>query len=97
VLLLFERHDVVADLDGAERLEEQACAARGRAVDDARYRAAMLRLDDEDIAAVPLGDDLILQVLGCVLAAQIRLEQKLRSRVRCLRSRSRITLSSGLA
>ena len=34
--LLLERDDVVVDLDGAERLEKQARAARRRAVHDAR-------------------------------------------------------------
>ena len=37
--------------------------------------AAMLGLDDQHVAAVPLGDDLILQVLRGVLAAQVRLER----------------------
>ena len=39
VLLLLERDDVVVDLDRAERLEEQARAARGAAVHDAGNRA----------------------------------------------------------
>ena len=38
-LLLFERDDVVVDLDGLERLEEQARAAGRGAVHDARDRA----------------------------------------------------------
>ena len=42
--LLLERDDVVVDLDGAERLEEQARAARRRAVHDARNAAAVLGL-----------------------------------------------------
>ena len=74
-LLLLERDDVVVDLDRAERLEKQARAARRRAVHDAGNAAAMLGLDDEHVAAVPLGDDLILQVLRRVLAAQVRLER----------------------
>ena len=74
-LLLFERDDVVVDFDRAERLEEQAGAAGRRAVDDARNAAAMLGLDDEHVAAVALGDDLILQVLRRFLAAQVRLER----------------------
>ena len=37
--------------------------------------AAVLGLDDEHVAAVALGDDLILQVLRGVLAAQVRLER----------------------
>ena len=75
VLLFLERDDVVVDFDRAERLEKQAGAARRRAVDDAGNRAAMLGFDDEHIAAVPLGDDLILQMLRRVLAAQVRLER----------------------
>ena len=74
-LLLLERDDVVVDLDGAERLEKQARAARRRAVHDARDAAAVLGLHDEDVAAVPLGDDLILQVFRRLLAAQVRLER----------------------
>ena len=43
-------------------------------------RAAMLGLHDQDIAAVPLGDDLVLQVLRRVLAAQVRLERAAQAR-----------------
>ena len=75
MLLFFERDDVVVDFDRAERLEKQAGAARRRAVDDAGNGAAMLGLDDEHVAAVPLGDDLVLQILRRVLAAQVRLER----------------------
>ena len=74
-LLLLERDDVVVDLDGAQRLEEQARAARRAAVDDAGNRAAVLGADDEHVAAVAVGDDLLLQVLRRVLAAQVRLER----------------------
>ena len=74
MLLFFERDDVVVDFDRAERLEKEAGAARRRAVDDTWNRAAMLGFDDEYIPAVPLGDDLILQMLRRVLAAQVRLE-----------------------
>ena len=37
--------------------------------------AAMLGLHDQHVAAVALGDDLLLQVLRRVLAAQVRLER----------------------
>ena len=74
-LLLLERDDVVVDLDGAQRLEKQAGAARRRAVDDAGNVAAVLRSDDEHVAAVAFGDDLILEVLRRVLAAEVRLER----------------------
>ena len=40
----------------------------------------MLGLHDEHVTAVSLGDDLILQVLRRVLAAQIRLERRAQAR-----------------
>ena len=74
-LLLLERDDVVVDLDRAERLEEEARAAAGAAMDDARNRRPVLGSHDEDVPAVAIGHDLLLQVFGRVLAAQIRLER----------------------
>ncbi len=74
-LLLLERDDVVVDFDGAERLEKEAGAAAGAAVDDPGNRGPVLGSDDEDVPAVAIGDDLLLQVLRRVLAAQIRLER----------------------
>src|SRR5262245_66123030 len=41
---------------------------------DARDPAPVLGLDDQDVAPVALGDNLVLQVLLRVLAAQVRLE-----------------------
>ena len=79
--LLLERDDVVVDLDRAQRLEEQAGAARRRAVDDARDRRAVLRAHDEDEAAVAVGDDLILEVLRRVAVAQERLERAAQPRL----------------
>ncbi len=73
-LLLLQRDDVVVDLHRAQRFQIQAGATRRRAVHDSGNAAAMLRLHDEDVTTVPLGDDLVLQVLGRVLAAQVRLE-----------------------
>ena len=73
--LLLERHDVVVDLDGAQRLEEQAGAARRTAVDDARDGRAVLGAHHQHEAAVAVGDDLVLQVLRRVAAAQERLER----------------------
>ncbi len=73
--LFFERDDVVVDLDGAERLEEQARAAGRRAVHDSRNVAAMLGLDHDDVSTVPLRDDLILQVFGRLFSAQVGLER----------------------
>ena len=35
----------------------------------------MLRPDEEDVAAVAFGDDLVLQILGRVLSTQIRFER----------------------
>ncbi len=78
--LLLERDDVVVDLDGAERLEVEAGAARRRAVHDARNRRPVLGLHDDHIAAIALGDDLILQVLRRVLAAQVRLKRAAQTR-----------------
>src|SRR4029077_15019138 len=49
-------------------------------VHDAGNRAAVLRLDDEHIAAVPLGDDLLLEILRGLLPAQIRLERAAQAR-----------------
>ena len=72
---MFERDDVVVDLDRAERLEKQAGAAAGAAVDDARDRGAVFGANDQHVAAVSIGHDLLLQVLRRVLAAQIGLER----------------------
>jgi hypothetical protein len=66
---LLERDDVVVDFDGAERLEIDAGAARRGAVHDARNVAAMLGADDEHVASVSFGDDLILQILRGVAPA----------------------------
>ena len=74
-LLLLERDDLVVDLDRAERLEIEAGAAAGAAVDDSRNRGAMLCLDDEDVAAVAIADDLVLQVFRRLFSAQVRLER----------------------
>ena len=74
-LLLLERDDLVVDLDRAERLEIQAGAAAGAAVDNSRNRGAMLCLDDEHVAAVAIADDLILQVFRRLFSAQVRLER----------------------
>ena len=79
-LLLLERHDLVVDLDRAQRLQIEAGAAAGAAVDDAGNRRAVLGLDDEHVAAVAVADDLILQILRGVLAAQIRFERRAQAR-----------------
>ena len=73
--LLLERDDVVVDFDGAERLEKEAGAAARAAVHDAGDRRPVLGADDQHVAAVAIGDDLLLQVLRGVLAAQVRLER----------------------
>ena len=52
----------------------------GAAVDDAGDRGAVLRADDEHVAAVAVGDDLLLQVLRRVLAAQVGLERSAQPR-----------------
>ena len=58
--------------------------------------AAMLGLDDQHVAAVALGDDLILQVLRRLLAAQVRLERAAQPRA-LLAQPVADPLSSGLA
>jgi hypothetical protein len=73
-LALLELDDVVVDLDGGGRLEEQAGAAGRTAVDDAGHVAAVLGAHQQHEAAVPLGDDLVLQVLRRLLAARELLE-----------------------
>ena len=73
--LLLQRHDVVVDLDGAQRLEVHARTARGRSVHEARDVAPMFGLHDDDIAAVAFGDHLVLEILRGVLATQIGLER----------------------
>ena len=60
LLLLLERDDVVVDFDRAQRLEKQARAAARTPVHDAGNGGAMLGADDEHVAAVPIGDDLLL-------------------------------------
>ena len=79
-LLLFERDDVVVDLDRAERFEKQAGAAPRAAVDDSRYCRAMLAADDEDVPAVAVGHDLLLEILGRVATAQVRFERSTQPR-----------------
>ena len=74
-LPLLELDDVVVDLDGRRRLEEQAGAAGRAAVHDARDVAAMLGAHHQHVAAVALGDHLLLQVLGGVAAAHELLER----------------------
>src|SRR5439155_16346701 len=48
---------------------------RRRAVNDAGNGAAMFRLDHEHVAAVPLRDDLILEVFRSALSTEERLER----------------------
>jgi hypothetical protein len=72
--LLFEGDDVVVDFDRAERFEKQAGAAARAAVDDPGDRRSMLGPDDEDVPPIPIGDDLLLQVLRGVLASKIRFQ-----------------------
>ena len=62
-LAILELDDVVVDLDGGGRLDEQRRAGRGGAVDDARHVAAMLGAHHQHESSVALGDDLVLQVL----------------------------------
>ena len=74
-LLFFERDDIVVDLDGFERLEEHARARRRGAMDDARDSGPVLGSHDQDVAAVPVGDDLLLEVLAVSGRAEERLQR----------------------
>ncbi len=74
-LQLFQCHEVVVDLDGAERLQIQAGAAARAAVDDSRDRRAMLRFDDQHVAAVAIADHLILQILRGLFSAKVGLQR----------------------
>ena len=76
LLALGQRDDVVVERDRRHRLEVQARAARRAAVHDARNRVAMFGADDDDVAAVAVGDDLVLQVLRRVAAARQRVERR---------------------
>jgi len=73
--LLFERDDVVIDLNGLERFYEQTGAARRSAVDDAGNRGAMLGANHQHVAAVAVGDHLFLQVFR-VPSAQKPVERR---------------------
>ena len=74
-LLLEQGDDVVVDLDRAERLEEEARAARRAAVHDAGNRRALLGAHQQHVAPVAVGDDLLLQVLRRVTGAEVALER----------------------
>ena len=63
-----------------EGLEIQTRAGAGTAVHDARDRGPVLGADDEHIASIPIGDDLLLQVLRRVLAAKVRLQRSAQPR-----------------
>ena len=80
LLLLLERDDVVVDLDRAQRLEEQACAAARTPVHDAGDRGAVFRAHDEHVATVPIRHDLLLKIFRRVFAAEVRLERSPQSR-----------------
>ena len=73
--LLLERDDVVVDLNGAERFEEQARAAPRAAVHDAGYCRAVFRTHHQHVPAVAIRDDLLLKVLRGVFPAQVRLQR----------------------
>ena len=57
----------------------------------------MLGAHDDHVAAVAIGDDLILQVLRRVAPARQALERRAQLRARCRRSASRMSRSAGLA
>ena len=74
--LFFERDDVVVDLDGTERLQEETRAAGGGAMDDAGYRGSVFRADDQHVTSVAIGDDLLLEILRRVTPAQESVERR---------------------
>ena len=74
VLLLFEAHDLIVDLDGAQRLEEEARAGSRAAVHNPRNRTPVRGFDDQHESTVTLGDDLFLQIFRRASATQIRIE-----------------------
>ena len=74
--LFFERDDVVVDLDGTERLQEETRAAGGGAMDDTGYRGSVFRADDQHVTSVAIGDDLLLKVLRRVTPPQESVERR---------------------
>jgi len=73
--LLLQRHDLVVDVHRAEGLEVEARAARRAAVNDPGDGRPVLGADDQHVAAVAVGDDLVLQVAGGVAPPEVRLER----------------------
>ena len=71
---VLEGNDVVVDLDGGKRFEEQARAGGRRAVHDAGDGGPVLGLDHQHVAPVAVGDHLLLQVLRRVSSAEERLQ-----------------------
>ncbi len=69
-LLVLQGDDVVVQLDRGQRLHEQAGPRAGRAVDDPGELAAMLRLQEQHVAVVAGGDELVLKHAVGVLPAQ---------------------------
>ena len=73
-LALGEVNGVVVGGHCRERFQVQAGAARGTAVHQAGNRVTELAADDDDVPPVTVGDDLVLQVLRGVAAADERFE-----------------------
>ncbi len=73
---LFQFDQLVVDVHRAQWFEEQAGTAGGRAVHDAWNRTAVLGLHHEHVAAVTVGDHLVLQVLRCLAFAQEAVESR---------------------
>ena len=67
-LVLGQPHDVVVHLHRRHRLDEEARPGARRAVDDPRHLPAVLGLQQQDVAVVAHGDDLVLQDALGVLA-----------------------------
>ena len=72
---ILQGHHVVVDLDRLERLEEERGAAGRRSVHKARNRMAMFRPDHHHVTAVAIGDNLVLQILGGIAAADQRIQR----------------------
>ena len=75
-LLLFQRNDLVVDLDGLERLDEQARAAGRAAMNDSGNRRSMFGANHQHMTAVAIGDDLLLEIFRGLAAAQERVERR---------------------
>ena len=75
-LLVLQLHDVVVEVDRGQRLHEHARPRARAAVHDPRDLAAVLGLQQQHVAVVARGDELVLQHAVGVLALQERLHHR---------------------